>query len=34
MYGPNQGAGFLMSVVGAIAVLFIYRLLVGRRHTV
>ena len=34
MYGANQGAGFLMSIVGAIFVLFIYRLLVGRRRTV
>jgi uncharacterized membrane protein YeaQ/YmgE (transglycosylase-associated protein family) len=34
MYGPNQSAGFLMSVVGAIVVLFIYRLAVGRRRTV
>ena len=34
MYGANQGAGFLMSVVGAIVVLFIYRMLVGRRRTV
>jgi uncharacterized membrane protein YeaQ/YmgE (transglycosylase-associated protein family) len=34
MYGSNQGAGFLMSVMGAIVVLFIYRLLVGRRSTV
>jgi uncharacterized membrane protein YeaQ/YmgE (transglycosylase-associated protein family) len=34
MYGTNQGAGYLMSVVGAIVVLFIYRLLVGRRGTI
>ena len=34
MYGANQGAGFLMSVGGAIVVLFIYRLLVGRRGTI
>jgi len=33
-YGANQGAGFLMSVVGAIVVLFIYRLAVGRRRTI
>ena len=32
-YGPNQGAGFLMSLVGAVVVLFIYRLMVGRRAT-
>lgn len=30
-YGPNQGAGFLMSVVGAIILLAIYRWIVGRR---
>jgi uncharacterized membrane protein YeaQ/YmgE (transglycosylase-associated protein family) len=29
-YGPNQGAGFLMSIVGAILLLFIYRKLVAR----
>ena len=34
MYRANEGAGFLMSIVGAIVVLFIYRLLVGRRHPV
>jgi uncharacterized membrane protein YeaQ/YmgE (transglycosylase-associated protein family) len=34
MYGANQGAGFLMSIVGAIVVLFIYRLMVGRRRTI
>jgi len=25
LYGPNQGAGFIASVIGAILVLFIYR---------
>ena len=29
-YGPNQAAGFLMSVVGAILVLFVYRKLSRR----
>ena len=29
-YGPNQAAGFLMSVVGAILVLFVYRKLSHR----
>ena len=29
-YGANQGAGFLMSIVGAILLLFIYRTLVSR----
>jgi uncharacterized membrane protein YeaQ/YmgE (transglycosylase-associated protein family) len=34
MYGPNQSAGVFMSILGAVLVLFIYRLLVGRRGTV
>jgi uncharacterized membrane protein YeaQ/YmgE (transglycosylase-associated protein family) len=34
MYGPNQSAGVFMSILGAVIVLFIYRLLVGRRRTV
>lgn len=34
MYGPNEPAGVFMSILGAVAVLFIYRLLVGRRRTV
>jgi len=29
-YGPNQGAGFLMSVLGAILVLFVYRRMTRR----
>ncbi|MFN8064270.1 MAG: GlsB/YeaQ/YmgE family stress response membrane protein [Vicinamibacterales bacterium] len=33
-YGPNDGAGFLMSLLGAIVLLFIYRLFVGRRARV
>jgi uncharacterized membrane protein YeaQ/YmgE (transglycosylase-associated protein family) len=33
-YGPNDGAGFLMSLVGAIVLLFIYRMFVGRRARV
>ena len=33
-YGPNDGAGFLMSLVGAIILLWIYRLFVGRRTRV
>ncbi len=33
-YQPGEGAGYLMSIVGAIVVLFIYRLIVGRsRYT-
>lgn len=30
-YGPNDSAGFLMSVVGAVILLAIYHLIVGRR---
>ena len=30
-YGPEQGAGWLMSIVGAIILLALYRLAVGRR---
>jgi uncharacterized membrane protein YeaQ/YmgE (transglycosylase-associated protein family) len=32
-YGPQQTAGWLMSIVGAIVVLMIYRLLVRRPRT-
>lgn len=30
-YGPNQGAGFIASIIGAIILLAIYRVAVGRR---
>ena len=30
-YGPNEPAGFLMSLVGAIALLAVYRMAVRRR---
>lgn len=30
-YGPNEGAGWLMSILGAIVLLALYRLLVRRR---
>jgi uncharacterized membrane protein YeaQ/YmgE (transglycosylase-associated protein family) len=30
-YGPNEGAGFFMSLLGAIALLFLYRVLFARR---
>jgi len=30
-YGPGQAAGWLMSFFGAVLLLFIYRLVVGRR---
>jgi uncharacterized membrane protein YeaQ/YmgE (transglycosylase-associated protein family) len=31
-YGPNEGAGFLMSLLGAIVLLALYRLLFVRRR--
>jgi uncharacterized membrane protein YeaQ/YmgE (transglycosylase-associated protein family) len=31
MYGPGEPAGFVMAVIGAIVVLFLYRLLTRRR---
>ena len=30
-YGPGQGAGFIASLIGAILLLWIYRMVVGRR---
>ena len=30
-YGPNQAAGFFMSFLGAVILLWIYRLMMGRR---
>jgi len=30
-YRPNQGAGFIAAIVGAILILFVYRLILGRR---
>ncbi|HEY7170623.1 MAG TPA: GlsB/YeaQ/YmgE family stress response membrane protein [Vicinamibacterales bacterium] len=33
-YGPNDSAGFLMSLLGAIILLFIYRMVVGRRASI
>jgi uncharacterized membrane protein YeaQ/YmgE (transglycosylase-associated protein family) len=33
-YGPNDSAGFLMSLVGAIVLLAIYRMAIGRRARV
>ena len=29
-YGPNDSAGFLMSLIGAVILLWIYRMIVGR----
>jgi uncharacterized membrane protein YeaQ/YmgE (transglycosylase-associated protein family) len=33
-YGPNDGAGLFVSILGAIAVLLIYRLAIGGRRTI
>ena len=33
-YGPNDPAGFLMSLVGAVALLAMYRAIAGRRKIV
>jgi uncharacterized membrane protein YeaQ/YmgE (transglycosylase-associated protein family) len=33
-YGPNEGAGLIGAVVGAIIVLFIWGVIAGRRSTV
>lgn len=33
-YGPNESAGWLMSIGGAILLLVIYRVAVGRRRVV
>jgi uncharacterized membrane protein YeaQ/YmgE (transglycosylase-associated protein family) len=33
LYGSGQGAGIIMSIVGAIIVLWIYRMIVARRAT-
>jgi uncharacterized membrane protein YeaQ/YmgE (transglycosylase-associated protein family) len=34
MYGPQDSAGIFMSIIGAVVVLLIYRMAVGRRRTV
>jgi uncharacterized membrane protein YeaQ/YmgE (transglycosylase-associated protein family) len=34
LYAPGEPAGFFMAVIGAIIVLLIYRLIIGRRRTV
>ena len=31
MYGENEAAGFFMSLVGAVVLLLLYRMFVGRR---
>jgi uncharacterized membrane protein YeaQ/YmgE (transglycosylase-associated protein family) len=33
-YSENEPAGFLMSLVGAVLLLWIYRMMVGRRQTI
>lgn len=33
-YQPNEGAGIIVSIIGAMLLLFIYRLAIGRRHKV
>jgi len=33
-YGPNEGAGFIMAIIGAIVLLGIYRLTMRRGNTV
>jgi uncharacterized membrane protein YeaQ/YmgE (transglycosylase-associated protein family) len=30
-YGPNDGAGFFMSLLGAVLLLWLYRMMVSRR---
>jgi uncharacterized membrane protein YeaQ/YmgE (transglycosylase-associated protein family) len=30
-YGPNDGAGYIVSIIGAILLLWIYRMIVARR---
>ncbi len=32
-YGPNQAAGWIVSILGAVLLLVIYRAIVGRRTT-
>ena len=34
LYGPGEAAGFLMSLLGAVLLLTLYRFLGGRRRTV
>jgi len=33
LYGPQEGAGWLMSIIGAIVVLALYRMMVRRPRT-
>lgn len=34
MYGPSEPAGFVMALIGAIVVLALYRMAVGRKRVV
>ncbi len=31
-YSPGEGAGFIAAIIGAIIILFVYRLIAGRRR--
>jgi uncharacterized membrane protein YeaQ/YmgE (transglycosylase-associated protein family) len=31
LYGPDEAAGFIMSFIGAVVLLMLYRMMVGRR---
>jgi len=33
LYGPDDAAGFIMAVIGAVLLLLLYRLIIGRRTT-
>jgi uncharacterized membrane protein YeaQ/YmgE (transglycosylase-associated protein family) len=33
-YGPNDGAGYIVSILGAILLLWLYRMIAGRQTTV
>jgi uncharacterized membrane protein YeaQ/YmgE (transglycosylase-associated protein family) len=33
LYGPGDAAGFFMAVIGAVLLLLLYRLVIGRRTT-
>lgn len=32
LYGPDQAAGWIISILGAVLLLFAYRMVLGRRH--
>ena len=34
LYGQGEAAGFIMSFIGAVALLALYRVMVGRRRTI